>query len=179
MSQVIDLEEGRLLRATRRGYRNWISRFKENFGIETKLSQISLGTLSYIAQGEEKGTFYLYDLILNIRGMGSGFDFDGLGPKEKMEVIDQYIFLLDRIRFECMKRLGWLESYPGEDFTLVELITRFNILSPGLQARVPRLSRSFPGYEMYSALNTFDRETFIRKLIPKVIREMKNYSTTL
>ena len=30
--QVIDLEEGRLLLAVRKGYRNWESRFKEEFG---------------------------------------------------------------------------------------------------------------------------------------------------
>lgn len=179
MSEVIDLEQGRLLRAARKGYRNWMSRFKEDFGLETKLSRISTGTLSFIAQGEEKGAFYLYDLILNIRGMGSGFDFDRLSPKEKMEVIDQYIFLLDRIRFECMKRLGWLDSYPGEDFTLVELISGFNRLAPGLQAKVPTLSRNYPRYDVYSKMNTFDRETFIRKLIPKAIREIRSYSKTL
>jgi len=179
MTRVVDLEEGRLLRAVRRGFRNWTSRFKEEFGVKTRLSQISLETLSYIAQGEEKGTFYLYDLILNVRGLGSGFEFAGLAPKDKMLVIDHSIFLLDRIRFECMKRLGWLESYPGEEFALVELITRFDNLAPGLQASVPLLSRSFPGYELYSAMNTFDKETFVRKLIPRAIREIKDYSTTL
>jgi len=39
MSQVIDLEESRLLVAARRGYRNWSSFFKEDFGVATRLSQ--------------------------------------------------------------------------------------------------------------------------------------------
>ena len=106
MSQVIDLEESRLLVAARRGYRNWSSFFKEDFGVATRLSQISLKTLSFLAQGREKGTFYIYDLVMGLKGLGSGFEFAELSPKKKMVVIDLYLFLLDRIRFECMKRLG-------------------------------------------------------------------------
>ena len=179
MSQVIDLEEGRLLLLVKRGFRNWKSRFKEEFGQETRLSQISCATLSYLAQGRDKGTFHLYDLIMNLKNLGSGFEFNELSPKKKMTVIDQYLFLLDRIRFECMKRLGWLESYPGDELTLVELIARFDKLAPGLQARVPRLSQDHPGYRWYSAMNTLDKEAFVRKLIPKALEKIQGYSTTL
>jgi hypothetical protein len=177
--QVIDLEEGRLLLAVRKGYRNWESRFKEEFGLETRLSQISFKTLSFLAQGKDKGTFYLYDLIMNLQGLGSGFEFNELSPKKKMVIIDQYLFMLDLIRFECMKRLGWLTSYPGEDFTLVELIKGFDRLAPNLQAKVPVLSRDHAAYVQYSSMNTYDKEGFVRKLIPEVLKEIQDYSTTL
>lgn len=179
MSRVVDLEEGRLLMAVRRGYRNWESQFKEEFGLKTRLSEISLKTLSYLAQGKEKGTFYLYELIMSLEGLGSAFEFNELSPKKKMAVIDQYLFLLDRIRFECMKRLGWIEGYPGEEFTLVELITQFQELAPSLQAKVPTLSQDHPRYGEYSDLSVFDKEAFIRKLIPEALAEIQNYSTTL
>jgi hypothetical protein len=94
-------------------------------------------------------------------------------------IIDQYLFLLDQIRFECMKRLGWLRSYPGEDFTLVELITKFDRLAPSLQAKIPVLSQDHAGYEQYSTMNTYDKEGYIRKLIPEVLKEVQDYSTTL
>ena len=173
MPPVIDMEEARLNRAVKRAFRNWASRFKEEFGIDTKLSEISFETLAVLAQGKDKSTFYLYDLVLNIMGLGSGFEFDVLNAKKKMAVIDQYLFLLDQIRFECMKRLGWLESYPGEEFALVELVTRFETLAPNLQAKIPVLSKKHPRYEEYAALNTFDREAFVRKLIPEVLKEVK------
>ncbi len=178
-SRVIDLKEGRLAMAARRGYRNWIGRFKENFGLKTRLSDISTPTLSFLAQGRDKSTFYLYDLIMNLQGLGTGFEFNELDPGTKMSVIDQYLFLLDRIRFECMKRLGWLASYPGEEFTLVELITGFDALAPGLQAEIPVLSRDHPEYRTYAAVNSFDRETVIRKLIPEALRRIQDSSTTL
>ena len=118
-------------------------------------------------------------MIMNLRELGSGFEFNELGPDEKVAVIDRHLLVLDRVRFECMKRLGWLETYPGEESTLVELITRFDKLAPALQAKFPLLSKDYPGYEQYCAMNTLDKEAFVRKLIPKALKEIEAYSTTL
>jgi hypothetical protein len=178
MPQVIDLEKGRLLLAVRRGFRNWTSQFKEDFGPDTRLRDLSLKTLSCLAQGRDKGAFYLYDLIMSLKGLGSGFEFHELDPKNKMAVMDLHLFLLDRVRFECMKRLGWLETYPGEEVTLVEFITRFDNLAPGLQAQIPILSRDHPDYARFSSANTFDKEGVVRRLIPSLIKEIEGYSDT-
>ncbi len=179
MSQVIDLEASRLEMAVKAGYRNWSSQFKEHFDLGTRASHISIETLSFLAQGNEEGTFYIYDLIMNLKKMGSGFEFNELSKEKKMIVIDRYLFLLDHIRFECMRRLGWLESYPGDEFTLVELVMQFDKLSPNFRAQAPVLSPDHPAYKRYSALDTFDKEVFVRKLIPNVLEELGNYSTTL
>ena len=179
MPQVIDLKEGKLQLSVKRGFRNWTSRFKEDFGPDTRLCHLSFKTLSYLAQGKDKGAFYLYDLIMSLKNLGSGFEFHELAPKNKMAVMDLHLFLLDRIRFECMKRLGWLEAYPGEAFTLVELIIQFDRLAPGLQAEIPLLSEDHPDYPTFFAVNTFDKEVFIRKLIPKLMKEIEGYSDTL
>ena len=173
MAPIIDMEEARVHKTVKRAYRNWKSRFKEAFGLETRLSHISIETLSFLAQGKDKGTFYLYDFLLNLQGFGSGFEFNELDAKKKMTVIDQYLFLLDQIRFECMKRLGWLERYPGEEFAMVDLVLRFESLAPSLQAKVPILSKKHPRYEEYAALNTFDKEAFVRKLIPEILETVK------
>ncbi len=179
MTQVIDLQKGRLRLAVKKGFRNWESQFEESFGPETKLSMLSTKTISYLAQGKDKGTFYLYDLIMNLENLGSAFEFEELDSKAKMAVIDRYLFLLDRIRFECMRRLGWLESYPGENHTLVELITEFERLAPSLHAKVPKLSKDHPAYGHFASLNSFDQETLVRKLIPKALREIQDSSETL
>jgi hypothetical protein len=174
--RVISLAEGRLLMAAKRGFRNWESRFKEPFDLNTRLPHISIRTLSYLAQGKDKGTFYLYDLIMNLHDLGSGFEFNELSPKEKMRIIDQYLFLLDQIRFECMKRLGWLESYPGEQFTLVELISQFEKLAPSIQAEVPVLSPNHAAHAQYTAMNTYEKESIIRKLIPEALKRIQTLS---
>ena len=179
MPQIIDLKEGLLRKSAKRGFRNWVSRFKEEFGLNTRLCHISMRTLSYLAQGKEKGTFYLYDLIMNLKGLGSGFEFNELSPKKRITVIDQHLFLLDQIRFECMKRLGWLDSYPGEEFSIVELITDFDKLRPGLHAKIPILNTHHPAYDEYTKINTFERESLVRKLMPEALEKIEHYSKTL
>lgn len=179
MTKIIDLEEGRLQVSLSKGFRNWKSKFNESFGKDTRLGDLSFETLSFLAQGKDKATFYLYDLIMNLHGWGSGFEFNGLSPKQKMAVIDRFLFVLDRIRFECMKRLGWLESYPGEEHTLVNMVIGFENLAPSLEAETPVLSRGHPRYKDYATMQTHDREGLIRGLIPKALREIRNQSSTL
>jgi hypothetical protein len=179
MTEVIHIEDGRLAVTVKKGFRNWVSKFDEHFDHNTRLSDISLKTLTYLAHGKDKGTFYIYDLIMNLQNLGSGFEFNELSPKKKMDVIDRYLFLLDRIRFECMKRLEWLDSYPGEDLTLVDLVISFERLGPGLQAGIPKLSQTHPDYGEYKAMVTLDREAFVRRLIPSALQALEDYSTTL
>ena len=179
MNDVVDLATVRLEQKTRKGYQNWVSRLSEDFGLTTRLDHISIKTLRFLAQGKGENSFYIYDLIMNLQGLGSGFEFNKLDAKDKMTVMDRYLFLLDRIRFEYMKRLGWLESYPGEEFALVELVVKFDRLAPGMQARPPLLCKDHPGYEAYCKMNPFEKEEFIRKLIPEAIKEIQSHSTTL
>ncbi len=178
MPQVIDLEKTRLLLAVKKGFQNWKRYFGEEFGMETRLCQMSRKTISFLAQGREEGSFYLYDLIMNLKRLGSGFEFDTLIPSQKIIVIDHYIFLLDRIRFEYMKRRGLLESYPGEDRTLVEMIIHFEKLGPRLQAEIPILHPSAPGYSEYSDMPIHDKEVYVRKLMSKVLEKIRGEALT-
>jgi hypothetical protein len=178
MSDVIDLRKARFDARVRKGFRNWKTRFHEAFGTETRLADLSMETLSFLSFANDKGTFYIYDLVMQIQEQGSGFEFHELGPNQKMQVMDRYLFILDRIRFEVMKRLGWLEAYPGEDIPLVELISDFEKLAPDLQARIPALSYQHPDYDAFCSISTLDKEAFIRKLIPKALEEARHYSET-
>ena len=179
MTQVINLEKGKVHVLAKKAFRNWKSRFKEDFSEETCLRRISLETLSFLAQGKDKSTFYLYDLIMGLNHLGSGFEFNELSPKNKMVVIDQYLFILDRIRFECMKRLGWLESYPGEEIPLVEMIIRFEALAPGLQAKIPLMNRDYSGSGAFFSAGTFEKEGIVRKLIPNLMKELQSFTKSV
>ena len=107
---------------------------------------------------------------MNLEGLGSGFGFNELEPDKKLVVLDRHLLLLDRSRYEYMKRLGWIISYPGEEYTLVELILNFNNLAPDIQAKPPVLSSDHPAYEDYSGLDLNEKEQVIRKLIPEALK---------
>ncbi len=169
MDRVVDLEDARLKAAVRRGYRNWKSRFKEEFDEATRAMDLSPSTLRFLSQGTEETAFYLYDLIMNLLHLGSGFQIRELSPADRMDVMDRYLFLLDRLRFEMMRRLGWVDAYPGENHSLAELITRYQSLAPGMQARVPEMSREHPDYPAFCSVTAIEKESFIRKLIPAAL----------
>ncbi|MBT3256634.1 MAG: hypothetical protein HN366_09295 [Deltaproteobacteria bacterium] len=176
MTQVISLKKGKTRILAKKAFRNWKSRFKEDFSPETCLTHVSLETLSFLAQGKDKGTFYLYDLIMGLHHLGSGFEFNELSPRNKMRVIDQYLFLLDRIRFEGMRRLGWVTHYPGEEIPMVEMITRFETLAPNLQGQIPMMDRNFAGSKEFFSVTTFEKEGVVRKLIPRLIKELQQFT---
>ncbi len=179
MTVIVNLEQARLAKAARRGFRNWVNRLEEDCGLETRLGDISTKTLAMLAEGKDSSSFYLFDLIMNLKNLGSGFDFHDLGTKEKLAVMERSLFLLDRVRFEYMKRLEWLESYPGEEFSLVDLVTHYEELAPRLQAQTPNLRRGHPDFARYRTLSAFQKETLIRELIPKALRQIRDHSSTL
>lgn len=179
MARVVELNQVRINAAVSKAFRNWRTQFKEEFDLKTCLSHLSSKTLNLLVQGHDKSAFYLYDLIMNLQGLGSGFELHELDPKEKMGVMDRYLFLLDRIRFEYMKRLGWLRDYPGEEYSIVDLILRFDEIGPLLQARIPGISREHPSYNKFSEMSAFDKGQFIRKLLARALKELRDHSTTL
>lgn len=179
MSDVVDIHKAKLDMAARKGFRNWKTHFHEDFVTQTCLHDVSTPSLVQLAGAKDKSTFFLLDLIMTLNNLGSGFEFHELPPKEKMGVMDCYLFLLDRIRFEWMKRLGWLEGYPGEEYSLVEMVLRFEELGPRLQAQTPSLCKDHPRYDTFRRMNAFEREELIRKLIPDALREIQDYSSTL
>ena len=162
--------------AARRGYRNWTTRFKEDFSVSTRPADISSETLAGLAWGKGENAFCLYDLIMNLLELGSGFELHELHSEDKMMVVDRYLLLLDLIRFEYMKRSGWLTSYPGQDLALAEVIIDFTDLGPALHARVPELSRDHPEYNLFAKMDTFEKMEFIRKLIPKLLKQIEDRS---
>jgi hypothetical protein len=179
MTRIVHIDKIRLEALVKKGFRNWSSKFKEDFGINTRLSQVSDRTLAFLSWGKDTSIFYLYDLIMSLKNLGSGFEFNELNSDEKMMVVDLHLFLLDRIRFEFMKRLGWLSSYPGDDLTLVELVVRFDEIGQILQSRIPDLAPSYEGYSAFASMNELEKKEFVRKLIPQALKKARDYSNTL
>ncbi len=174
MERVVDLDKARQDAAVRRAYRNWRSRFQEDFDAATRTKDLSDATLLFLSRGNEEGAFFLYDLIMGLLQVGSGFEIRSLSPEDRLRVMDRYLFLLDRLRFEVMQRLGWVEGFPGEDHSLVELVTHHETLAPAMQARVPELSPGHPDYRAFETVSALEKESFIRKLIPAALEEFSS-----
>jgi len=58
--------------------------------------------------------------------------------------------------------------------SIVEFITRFEEVAADLQAKIPTLNPSHPGYKHFCTLHAFDQEAYIRRLIPVVLKKMQD-----
>ncbi len=170
MSGVVDLGRARLEKRVKKAYRNWASQFGNRFGVTTCFGDVPDNALAVLSVGSADSAFYFYDLIMNLEHLGSGFVFNELHPDKKLIVIDRHLFLLDRARYEFMKRLGWLISYPGEEYSIVDLIIDFDTLAPDIQAKPPLLSSAHPAFEEYSGMDIIEKEQAVRKLIPEALK---------
>ena len=83
--------------------------------------------------------------------------------------MDTAFALVDRVRFELMRRLGWLEAVPGGERPIMQLVQEAWRRQLQFAREIPRLSTDHPDYQAYSRLNHLDRVVFIRRLIPQAV----------
>jgi hypothetical protein len=169
MAQVVDLQKHRRHSAAKKGFQGWSRRFSEKFNEDTQLTDLSNPTLAALISGGEDSMMPLYEFIMGVLGLGTGVQFYYLQTSEKMAVMDIAIFLLDRLRFEAMRRLGWLEDDSSFHVPMVDMIqhSQRHVPSPG--SLTPFLCAEHPRYGEYEKAFEGDRPAFIRRLIPEAI----------
>jgi hypothetical protein len=164
LSKIVNLQSYRTKTVEQRGFGPWYKRFGETYNKDTLLSDLSAKTLYFLAIPGEKYAVAYYELIMGILGLGKGLKFYYLDKKEQVMIMDIHLFLADQIRFEMMRRLGWLNSFPCDNFTLLKMVQDFNKVKDLSKEDHPELAKSHPGYAAYSKLTRMDKNVFIRKM---------------
>lgn len=173
MAEVIRLDQARRQLYARRGFQGWIQRYGEAFDDSTCLLDLSESNLASLIEAGEQTSLAIHDLIMGVKNLGRGIQFQSLDNPQKMVVMDIAIFLLDQLRFECMRRLGWIEGYSFMTIPLIDLITDFSPSSLAANNQTPALSPSHPRYQEYLRQYDMDRAAFLRRLIPDAIETFK------
>ena len=171
MAEVIDLDRFRSKVAADQGFRSWLDRFQEQFGPDTRLEDLSSSTLLYLATPGEENLYVLFDLVMGAQKLGGSvrFRLDDLDNDTKMKIMDTAFALVDRVRFEVMRRLGWITGVPGGEVPLIELVRQAWRLGAGFGQEPPVLSPEHPHYAAFIRLNSMDRGVFLRRLIPRAV----------
>jgi len=169
LGEVIQLETIRRQLAAKRGFHYWSRRFGEVFSEDTRLQDLSSATLGKLIQAGEQTTQALNELIMGVKNIDSESQPHRMDNSQKMAIMDMAIFLIDQIRFECMRRLGWIESYQTMDASLVDMIADFADWRSSGQAYTPPLAPDHPRYGEYLKEFDTDRMAFVRRLIPEAI----------
>ena len=171
MAEVVQLESFKRKQAATRGFKSWSKRFGDKLDEQTRLSDLSDNTLLFLISPGDQNIFALYELVMGVKNLGTASDFFHLDKAVKMEVIDISIYLLDQLRFECMRRLDWLESGAGQPLPIIELVVQYPLLRGLGPASIPTLKESHSKSQVYRGLPELEKETFLRNQIPEAINE--------
>jgi hypothetical protein len=98
---------------------------------------------------------------------------DDLDYQVKLKIMDTAFALVDRVRFEVMRRLGWVEEVPGMDTPLIELMQQAWRKGAAFARELPQLSTGHPEYESYRTLHPMDQAVFLRRLIPRAVAQFR------
>lgn len=173
MDKIVNLQAYRTKAVVQRGFGPWHKRFGESYGEKTGLSDLSERTLYLLSLPGENSTVAFYELIMGILSLGGAPKFYHLDKGEQMMVMDIHLFLADQVRFEMMRRLGWLDSFACEGHSLLEMVQAFDKVKAQCQDKPPELAESHPDYDAYSELTSGDKQAFIRRMLRKALETFK------
>lgn len=175
MAELIDLETFRRKLMADKGFRTWLTRFQEQFGPDTRLTDVSPATLLYLATPGDENLYVFFDLIMGACGLGGSarFRLDDIDSAMKLKIMDTAFALMDRVRFEVMRRLGWVTEVPDADTPLIALVKAAWSQEAAFAGAVPRLAPDRPDYAAYLKLPPIDQRVFIRRLIPRAVAEFR------
>lgn len=173
MTKIVDLQAYRTKTIEERGFGHWHRRFGEQYGRQTTLPDLSDRTLYLLALPGEKNAIPFYELIMGVLGIGEPLKFYYLDKAAQMMVMNIHLFLSDQVRFEMMRRLGWLGSYPCEKHRLLEMVRDFDKIKALCKNKLPVLASTHPDFELYEAAQGTDKEVFIRRLLPNALLAFK------
>jgi hypothetical protein len=175
MSKVISLEAQRNQKAAKRGFREWQRRFRTlpTLDDNTRWSDLPDELILFLSEDDGEGRGMFHDLLMGALGLGSGYEFETLPSEKLLPLLDIYFILIDQVRFECMRRLDWVQEIPLGNQSIIAVIREYG---PGVNLALvdpPKLARQHPTYPDYSQLSEIEQRIFIRKLIPEAVDQFK------
>jgi len=173
MAKIIPIDDYRDLHALRAGYNHWRYKFNEDFDVRTGLSELSPATLGRLAEPGDDSTTALYALIIGFLGYGQSETFESLDSQIQSYILDLHLFMADQIRFEMMYRLGWLDEFIGNQFSLFEMVKKFERVKRACRDHPPQLAKDHPDYGDYQLLIDRDKQVFIRRMLSSALEAFK------
>jgi hypothetical protein len=173
MSKIVDLHAFREKALEIRSFGPWQKRFRESYGARTRLCELSDKTLFSLAQPGETSATAFYELIMGALDLGPATKFYYLANEQQMRVVDIHLLLADHVRFEMMRRLGWLNDLPCGNHGIIEMVLQFDAVKHQARMSPPELNESHPDYGAYRQLARGDKEVFIRRMLRDAIEAFK------
>ncbi|KPJ77703.1 MAG: hypothetical protein AMJ54_06890 [Deltaproteobacteria bacterium SG8_13] len=173
MAKIVDLQSYRSRQIAERVFGPWKKRFGESYGEQTLLEDLSHATLFRLAQPGDESTAAFYELVMGALDLGPAEKFYYLDKAEQLRIVDLHLFLADQVRYELMRRLGWVKEFAVQKLAFMELIERIDQLKLHNRQDPPKLAETHPDFAHFSELNDLDKESFVRRLLPQALEEFR------
>ncbi len=173
MAKIVNLQTYRDKALEQRSFGPWQKRFGERYSAHTRLSDLSDKTLYYLALPGDNSSNACYEFIMGALDLGPAPSFHYLENDDQLRVVDIHLFIADQVRFELMRRLQWLENFPAEKNTLLEMVQKCDALKAASKETPPVLAESHPEYSDYQKLTRGDKEVLIRRLLQEALDVFK------
>jgi hypothetical protein len=173
MTKVVKLQTYREKALKQRCFGPWEKRFGESYDIATGLRDLSDKTIYYLSLPGDHSTHAFYELIMGVLDLDQTAGFHYLENADQLNVVDIHLFVADQVRFELMRRLGWVTSYSADKNTLLEMVQKCAELRATAREIPPALAESHPEYIDYQELTRGDKEVFIRRLLQEALEVFK------
>jgi hypothetical protein len=169
MAKIVDLKSFRDRSLEQKCFGAWQLRFGETYSVGTRVCDLSDKTVFFLAQPGESSSLAFYELIMGALDLGPAAKFYYLVNDEQMRVVDIHLLLADQVRFEMMRRLGWVQEFPGNHLRLAEAVRNFEAAKQQARLSPPQLNETHPEHAAYCRLTSCDKEVFIRRLLREAI----------
>ncbi len=174
MGVLVDLEERRRTKAAQQSFGRWERRVGFAPGPATRISDLPDAVLSRLAELDREATLALYDVVLGVRGWGPGERFTYLESQPKVEALDAFLFLADQVRFDLMRRLGWVQGVAAESYSLLDMAARPKDIQASFLPQVPKLTKAYHRYEDLERRLALEPAAVVRSLIPEALLVFRN-----
>jgi hypothetical protein len=169
MNKVVDLKQYASNRAVARSKKRWKSLFPEDLTSQTKLGDLSDRTILTLANLGQDVMQAIYDMIMGLLDFDPKLGFDDLTGQDKLRILDASLFLIDQVRWECLRRIGWVSGFAAEEHALVDLVLENEMIKKEFNPCFPSLNPSHPNYEEFLRRRDIDGEAMIRSMIPAAL----------
>lgn len=177
MAEVVDISSARRNKVAGPAFGNWEKRLGFTPKPDDAMAAIPDEILIELAELGSEGVLALYDVVLGVRGWGGGEAFNYLEPDRKMEALDAYLFMADQVRFEVMRRLGWLDGGVHQDMPIADLALNHKHVQ-AQTAGGPKLLRGYPRYDEMNKRLEIEPEAAIRSIIPEALTVFRRKAKT-
>lgn len=173
MGKVMSFASHKFRKAADRGFGEWRRLFSSitSFDEHTRWTDLPDEVIRFFCEETPESKHGLYDLIMNSHQLGSGYDFEAQPFERLSTLLNVYFFITDQARFECMRRLGWVEVVPGDDKPIIEVVMAAATYEYASLLETPAPTPLHPCYSEDVRSNGMDRAALVRRYAPQAIEQ--------